>query len=303
MRKYRGPKNNVNSRLPYAFFSEHEHMHTGEVEEVATIFLTNKECPFTCLMCDLWKNTTDRCVAVGDIPAQIEYALRRLPTTKHIKLYNSGNFFDPQAIPPKDHPVIIDMLKGFKTVIVENHPRLTDHKVVAFRDALKTDLQVAIGLETSNPAILALLNKRMTTEDFQKAVRYLASHDILARAFILLRPPFVTEQEGIADAKASLRFAFDAGVECCAVIPTRKGNGVLDKLATEGHFHSPMLTALEEVFDYGASLNKGRVFADLWDLKQFSSCSHCITQRKKRLHQMNLSQKVLPAIRCACIED
>ena len=35
----------------------------------------------------------------GDIPAQIAYALDQLPPARQIKLYNSGNFFDHQAIP------------------------------------------------------------------------------------------------------------------------------------------------------------------------------------------------------------
>ena len=99
----RGPKNKVDPRRPYAFLVEQERSAAGKMEPVATIFLTNKECPFSCVYCDLWKNTTDRRVQPGDIPAQIDYALSRLPPAKAVKLYNSGNFFDPQAIPPQDH--------------------------------------------------------------------------------------------------------------------------------------------------------------------------------------------------------
>ena len=32
---------------------------TGGCVDVATLFLTNRECPFRCLMCDLWKNTLE----------------------------------------------------------------------------------------------------------------------------------------------------------------------------------------------------------------------------------------------------
>jgi archaeosine synthase beta-subunit len=114
----RGPKNRVDLYVPWAFFAEPERTATGEIALVATIFLTNRECPFRCLMCDLWKNTTDEPVPRGAIPAQIDHALARLPPTRQIKLYNSGNFFDPLAIPREDYPAIADRVRGFENVIV-----------------------------------------------------------------------------------------------------------------------------------------------------------------------------------------
>ena len=285
---------------PYAYLVEKERMANGKVEDVATIFLTNKECPFRCLMCDLWKNTTDRTVSLGAIPQQIELALEQLPTTQHIKLYNSGNFFDPKAIPPKDYEAIAQQLKGFSTVLVENHPALVNRKVVDFRDKLKADIQVAMGLETVHPAVLPKLNKQMTLADFADAVNFLIKHDISSRSFILLRPPFLSEAEGVEWCKKSIDFSFDAGVECCAVIPTRSGNGALEQLAKEGYFHSPHIRSLEEVLDYGISLKKGRVFADLWDLEQFSQCDICFEDRKLRMHHMNLQQIFGPKISCSC---
>src|SRR5687768_18538965 len=117
----RPAKNRVDPFVPYAFLVEPERNASGRVEDVATIFLTNRECPFRCLMCDLWKNTTDEVVPPGAIASQIDYALARLPPARSIKLYNSGNFFDAQAIPPTDHAAIAERLRGFATVIVENH--------------------------------------------------------------------------------------------------------------------------------------------------------------------------------------
>ena len=270
---------------------EQERQPKGSIEDVATIFLTNRECPFRCLMCDLWKNTTDETVAVGSIPRQIEYALSKLPAVKHLKLYNSGNFFDPKAIPPADYDVIIQQLKDFDTVLVESHPKLINQKALEFRDRLNVDLQVAIGLETVHPEVLPSLNKKMTLDDYSKSVKFLNQHGILSRAFILLRPPFLDEEEGVLWAKKSIDFAFDAGVECCVVIPTRSGNGGLDHLAKTGFFQSPKIQSLENVLEYGISLKKDRVFADLWDLAYFSGCDKCLTARKERLHSMNLNQE------------
>src|SRR5262245_32164342 len=101
----RGPRNPVDPKRPYHFLIEEERAASGEVVRVATIFLTNRECPWRCLMCDLWKNTLTESVTAGDIPRQIEFALeqvgRGVPAEpRQVKLYNSGSFFDVAAIPP-----------------------------------------------------------------------------------------------------------------------------------------------------------------------------------------------------------
>ena len=296
----RGKKNPVDPKKPYAFIHEKELSASGVIEEVATIFLTNSECPFKCLMCDLWLNTTDKPVKKGEIPKQIHWALNHLPSCERIKLYNSGNFFDKKAIPPEDYAEIVNLLKGFKSVIVECHPRLIDRSCLDFAAMLDQELEVAIGLETVNPDILPLLNKRMDLVDFKESVAFLKENGIQTRAFILLKPPYLSEHKSVYWAKRSIDYAFECGVNCCCVIPTRTGNGALDRLKDRGLFSEPSIYSLEEVLEYGINLKTGRVFADIWDLERFSSCNKCVKQRKHRLNQMNLTQEILPEIDCTC---
>jgi len=296
----RPTKNPVNPRRPYAHFLEKERTSNGQVENVATIFLTNRECPFRCLMCDLWKNTTDYCVPEGTIPGQIQWALDQLPVARHLKLYNSGSFFDRQAIPPADIPKIAELLRDFRTVTIESHPRLVDECCLTFKDLLQPSLHVAMGLETVHPKVLKLLNKRMTLTDFERATDFLVKNNISVRAFVLLRPPFLTESEGIKWAKRSIDFAFQAGVECCVLIPTRGGNGALEYLRETQLFCPPRIESLEEVLEYGIQRKCGRVFADLWDIDLFSQCDKCCEKRAWRMRQMNLTQKLTPPVNCDC---
>jgi uncharacterized Fe-S cluster-containing MiaB family protein len=322
----RGPKNRVDPAVPYAWLVEPETTAGGLVEDVATIFLTNRECPFRCLFCDLWKNTVDESVPPGAIPAQIDYALARLPPAQHIKLYNSGNFFDRQAIPADDYTEIARRVSGFRTVIVENHPRLCGAGCVAFRDLLieaahtripdgtahamacsenrqeetVPQLEIAMGLETVHPDVLPRMNKQMTLDDFRRACAFLARSEIALRAFILLKPPFVGDDDCVEWALRSIEFAFDCGVRVCTVIPTRSGNGVMQQLERDRLFAPPRLAALETVLDQGLAMSRGRVFVDLWDIERLIECPQCGPQRTERLRQMNLSQQVLPAITCSC---
>ncbi len=297
---HRGKKNPVDPYRPYAYFVEKEFTGPGLIEDVSTILLTNNECPFRCLMCDLWKNTSDKPVPIGAIPEQIRFALTGLPTTKHLKLYNSGSFFDNRAIPRNDYQEIASLIENFASVTVESHPVFIKENSLHFRDLIKPALKVAIGLETVHPDILPRLNKKMDLADFEHSVSYLASQGITTRAFILLRPPFLSEEEGILWAKNSIDYAFSVGVETCIIIPVRSGNGALDVLTVDNYFAQPDIKSLETVIEYGVRLETGLVFADLWDIDRFSSCDKCLEMRKKRLIQMNLHQKIYPQITCSC---
>ncbi|MFM8250528.1 MAG: radical SAM protein [Planctomycetota bacterium] len=298
----RSTKEPVDATRPYAFFVEQECGPDGTVESVATIFLTNRECPFRCLMCDLWRHTTDRRVAVGAIPGQIEWALERLPAAQHVKLYNSGNFFDPQAIPPADHAAIARLVSGFRTVIVENHPRLCGDACRSFAQLLPADcqLEIALGLETVHPEALAVLNKRMTTADFASAAARLRSWGIELRTFVLLKPPLLDEREGVEWALQSVRFAWQCGVRVVAVIPTRATSGVLQNQQQQGLFEPPTLASLEEVLERGLAGQQGRLMVDLWDAQQLIACVKCRDERLSRLQRMNKTQKLEGAILCKC---
>lgn len=298
----RPQRNALDPTRPYVFFVEDECSVAGEIVPVATVFLTNKECPWRCLMCDLWRNTLTETVPVGAIPAQISYALQRLPPARQIKLYNSGSFFDLQAIPSQDHPVIASQVAAFERVIVESHPALIGENCFRFRNQLTGRLEVAMGLETAHPEVLARLNKRMTIEQFATAASLLRQQDIDLRVFILVKPPFMSEDEALEWAERSIDFAFDCGATAATLIPTRAGNGTLEELAAAGEFSPPRLATLEAAIAYGLSLQRGRVFTDLWEVNTVGACSHCYDARILRLRTMNLQQTALPAVSCAICE-
>ena len=112
------------------------------------------------------------------------------------------------------------------------------------------------------------------------------------------------EAAGLLWATRSIQFAFDQGATVVSLIPTRAGNGAMETLQARGLFSPPKLATLESAHAYGIQLQRGRVFADLWDLEQFSECAQCFAPRRDRLHHMNLEQALLEPVPCsACGSD
>lgn len=300
---------------------ERERSAGGVIVEVATVFLTNRECPWRCVMCDLWKTTLLEVLPPGAVLRQLDFALAELglprdrvepSAVRQIKLYNGGSFFDPRAIPPVDYEGIAARVGGFERVIVECHPAFVGDASVRFRDLLTRAaplscppvLEIAMGLETVHPEALEKINKRMTLDHFARAAEFLRQNDLALRAFVLVRPPFIQEREALDWAERSVEFAFDCGATLVALIPTRGGNGALEALQRAGQFSPPRLTTLEQAHEFGLECRRGRVVADLWDLERFSDCGACFPLRRERLHQMNLRQEILPAVSCpVCLDQ
>jgi radical SAM enzyme (TIGR01210 family) len=254
-------------------------------------------------MCDLWQYTTDARVPLGAIPAQIAHGLPFLKDCRHVKLYNAGSFFDAQAVPPADLEPIAELLAGFERVVVECHPALVGPRCLAFAQRLTGRLEVALGLETVHPGILARLNKRMTLEQFRRAADRIKSAGLGLRVFVLSTLPFLTPQENHRWACASVEYAWDCGADIVTVIPTRTGNGAMDWLASQGYFRPPTLATLERIHSWALSRARGIVLVDLWDADGLAACRVCGPARLRRLQSMNLTQQLQPPISCSCCDN
>jgi uncharacterized Fe-S cluster-containing MiaB family protein len=304
---------------------EDERAPDGAIARSATVFLTGRECPWRCVMCDLWRYTTTSDTPRGAIPAQVTAARRVLEAgagapVRQMKLYNAGSFFDPRAVPESDYDAIAAGLAGLERVVVESHPALVGARVERFLEALDRHrsasgpspagsgdnapvrLEVAMGLETVHPVALERLHKRMTLDGFAGAALRLGRSAVSVRVFLLIAPPFVPPGEQDAWLLRSIDAAVDCGASVVTLIPTRTGNGAMEALAAEDAFRPPRLDDIERsaALALAQIRRHERIFADVWDLEQFSGCAACFTARRDRLHKMNLGQKVLPPIERPC---
>ena len=288
---------------------EDERSADGRRARIATVFLTGRECPWRCTMCDLWRYTTTGDTPRGAIPDQIA-AARCETDAMHgsidgIKLYNAGSFFDPRAIPVADYEAIAGAVAGIPHIIVESHPALVSDRrgrVDRLMDALPSGstLEVAIGLETAHPDALDRLNKRFTVDGFRRAAAALTARGISVRVFLLISPPFVPGREQDDWLRRSLDVSFANGATIVSLVPTRAGNGAMDELSNLGSFRAPTLADIERSSELALihADGRGRVFVDLWGLERFAACPHCLASVRRRLHSMNLDQLIAPPLPC-----
>lgn len=291
--------------VPHGVFLERERLASGEIAGSGVVLLTNRECPWRCVMCDLWKGMTAETVPIGAVSRQIGLAVAAWAAAgslpQQVKLYNSGSFFDTAAIPEADYAPIARHLAFARHVVVESHPLLVGERTRVLRDLLDGTLEVAIGLETAHPDVLEKLNKKFDLAQFARAAAFLRAEGVALRAFILVNPPFLGAEDGVGWAVRSAEFAFTCGASAVALIPTRGGNGAMERLRESGEWSPPTLAMLEAAQRRALALGGGRVFADTWDLAPFAACPACAMARVERLEAVNLAQKDLAPVKCgAC---
>jgi len=303
IRALREPTSRPGALSSPATLVEQEMGAEGSLLKTATIFLINRECPWTCVMCDLWKHTTLEPMSPGHAPVQLNSALRQLEkASEHrisqIKIYNSGSFFDTKAIYTADYMRIANALSGYDRIIVENHPKLSGKHISLFKELLAPQLEIAMGLEVADDPLLDKLNKRFSLKDYMTACEFLNEQSIAHRAFIMVQPPFTGQAEALNLCQKSVRFAFEQKASCVSLIPSRATTGAMHALKNQGYFAQPTIHTLESCFTHALQMNRGRVFVDLWDLEMFSECKVCFELRHARFQQMNQFQKILPEIQC-----
>ena len=301
IRKLRAPKPWVDPWRAHGSLVEEERRPDGTIERALTVFLAGAECSYTCSFCDLWRWTIDGATPAGALAWQLKEVLNATPppVPGRLKLYNASNFFDQRAVPVQDLPAIAALAAPFAGITVESHARTVGPRTLALARMLSGSLEVAIGLETSHPAAIEHLNKRLSLTRFAQAAGFLADHAIALRVFVLLNPPYVPVQEVVQWTVHAVEYAVRCGAAVVAIIPVRSGNGEIDRLEALGHYTPPTLSGLEDALDRCLGFAPTVVTVDLWDAHRLATCGECSSARLARLARLNLTGQTEPRVACS----
>ena len=177
---------------------------------------------------------------------------------KKVKLFTSGSFLDPKEVSPDCAKRIISFLseKEISEVTLESRPEYVEEEYLEeLKENNGLQIEVAIGLESSNNKILKhSINKGFTFENFLSASEVLKKLGIINKAYLMIKPPFLTEKEAIHDAINSAK-SIENIADVISFNPmTVHKNTLVEYLWNKGEYSPPWGWSIIEILKETANL-------------------------------------------------
>ena len=306
------PKGPADARRFVRQWVERESLDGVEVDAFVLILRT-RGCFWAdrkgCSMCGYAKDTLGRSATAAELTEQVDRALARYRNEPYVKVYTSGSFFDDREDDPESRTALARAFSGrARRLLVETLPEFAvDDRVAPVRDAFGGVLEVAMGLETTDPVVLGRYVHKSTGPDaYLVAANRLRSLGARTKAYLLLKPPYLTEREAIEDVvrsvgEASTRF------DTLSINPVHIQNGtVVEWLYHRGRYRPPWLWSLVEALVRGAAVRgSARLvsFPTAGGLRRGPhNCGACDARVLEAVETASLRQEFsgLEALGCAC---
>ncbi|MBE0523182.1 MAG: archaeosine biosynthesis radical SAM protein RaSEA [Methanosarcinales archaeon] len=216
-----------------------------------------------CSMCGYFNDSAT--VPPGDenLISQFDHVLKKIGNnTALIKIFTSGSFFDDREIAHSVRTGIFEKIGDIgtiKKIVAETRPEFVTEKKLndslEILDKYGIRLEIAVGLETSNDAIRKdCINKGFTFNDFIKASKTAKSLGVTTKAYLLLKPPFISEKAAIDDIIASITdaapYATTISINLCNI---QKGT-LVEELSERKSYRPPWLWSAVYVLIKGKEL-------------------------------------------------
>jgi|AntDeeMinimDraft_4_1070355.scaffolds.fasta_scaffold00324_27 hypothetical protein len=232
------------------------------VYQSLTIILNTGGCRWAraggCTMCGYVAESVEGgSVAHEDLMAQVQHCLDHEGENADepsglIKIYTSGSFLDEREVPAETRKAIAETFADRDRIVVESLPDfVSEEKVSDFVDnGLETD--VAVGLETATDRVRRdCVNKYFQFEDFEDAAAAAQRAGGGVKAYLLMKPPFLSESEAVEDMKQSVRRCAD--VEGCHTVSMNPCNvqnyTMVAELYHDGGYRPPWLWSVCDVLE------------------------------------------------------
>ncbi|MCL9814148.1 archaeosine biosynthesis radical SAM protein RaSEA [Natranaeroarchaeum aerophilus] len=167
-----------------------------------------------------------------------------------IKIYTSGSFLDEREVPAETRRAIAETFADRDRIVVESLPDFVEQgKIEDFTgQGLETD--VAVGLETGTDRVRRdCVNKYFEFEDFIAASQEADAAGAGIKAYLLMKPPFLSESEAIEDMIRSIEkcaeYAHTVSMNPCNV----QRYTMVDELHFRGGYRPPWLWSVAHVLE------------------------------------------------------
>jgi archaeosine synthase beta-subunit len=123
------------------------------------------------------------------------------------------------------------------------------------------ELEVGMGFESENDVVRNVcVNKGERIADFRTALTLLREKGIRSLAYVLLKPPFLSEGEAIEDAIATIQAANEMGFDAISLEPMSAHRySLVHALSTEGLYELPWLWSVVKVAQTAIGIQDFRI--------------------------------------------
>jgi radical SAM enzyme (TIGR01210 family) len=304
-----------NPRQPVRCWSEKDVL-DGKVVDAYVIILRTRGCSWAlssgCTMCGYFNDSMLSALSEKDLLSQFENALQNYKNEKIVKLFTSGSFLDPSEIPVSVQQHILTTLNSTaEKISVESRPEyITEKSLGAIQEkAPLKEFEVGVGLETSNDLVREKsINKGFTFQDYKKAAALLKKHTIGVKTYVLLKPPFLTENESLNDC---IKTARDTApyTDLLSLNPTNiQRHTVVEYLWKRHQYRPPWLWSIVEFLQQSTNITEAPVKCDVVGGGSNRGPHNCGTCDNKVLHaieEFSLTQnnEVFKDLSCGCQEQ
>lgn len=248
----------TNLSVPISDMDDEIILNNQTLKRKRIVLLTSGCTVASCTMCPLPNEAIDpnlRCIKETNIIEQFDgsFRVKKIDDYDVVTIYTNGNFFVDQEVSPKARQHIYQQISKSraKILIVESLPQFITKDIITEAQTHLGDkqLSVSIGLQSSDDLVRELaINSTTTKQAFEQAIDLLHKANYRYAAFLMVKPPFLTEQEAITDAVNSVKYLNDLDILDPMLCATKVGpNTVVDLLAKDGKFSPPWLWTVIEI--------------------------------------------------------
>ncbi|NHJ13620.1 MAG: TIGR01210 family radical SAM protein [Candidatus Thorarchaeota archaeon] len=209
-----------------------------------------------CTMCSYLLDGSSKATSAEDLEIQFDRSLTALDEQSAplaVKIYTSGSFLDPEEVPIDARAAILSKMAGdarIEQVVLESRPEyVTESSMKQIREILgDRAIEIGIGLESSDDTVRSIcINKGFTKSDFVAAVKTARKERIGTRAYVLVKPPFLTERDALLDSVQTIMDAADIGATTVSVNPVNvQKHTLVERLWSKGGYRPPWLWTVVE---------------------------------------------------------
>jgi radical SAM enzyme (TIGR01210 family) len=207
-------------------------------------------------MCSYILDGASKTVSAENLVKQFQEAMTRLEGLKgpiSIKVYTSGSFLDSDEVPLEARAEILKVIaedERVRQVVLESRPEYVTGKAVGQVQEILGDkeIEMGMGLESIDDGVRALcINKDFSLDEFETALKTAADHDIGTRAYVLIKPPFLTERDALLDSTRTIIDAAKMGATTVSANPVNVQKYTLvEQMWSRGAYRPPWLWTVTE---------------------------------------------------------